>query len=84
MTHPLNQADFVMFDDVFGEDFQRGFGEDSARIFSEDLARIWRGIGEERAKINRRGKMFQCSKINPLIQTFFFIIDFSFRFSFIF
>ena len=27
MTYPLNQADFVMFDDVFGEDFQRGFGE---------------------------------------------------------
>ena len=23
MTHPLNQGDFVMFDDVFGEDLER-------------------------------------------------------------
>ena len=74
MPHPLNQV--VMLDDVFGEDFQRGFGE--------DLARIQRGFGEEWAKINRRGKMFQCSKINPLIQTFFFIIDFIFSINFIF
>ena len=68
MTHPFNQADCVMLDDVFGEDFS----EDSARIFSEDLARI-------REK-NRRGKMFQCSKIFPLIQTFVLFRVFSFRF----